>query len=286
MLIFSALQDAYRGVTLRAVVNVVASATVVAVGIATTPGVLLGLSIAAAVGASCEALVPLHGGRRSFRSYATDITHAIGDRCLVVPLVALLLTIIGPLVTSAVPLDVRLSFARVPSALQVLLVLITSDLTNYFAHRWRHRVRFLWAFHSIHHSSERLDWLSTSRTHPVDLAIDIVAVALPTYALGQVALAPWLLTFFFLWPFLNHSNAQIRLPFVDRILVTPRFHHWHHAAAADAHDRNFGGFLSIWDSLFGTAIERHEFPNRYGIDGSALEGADYISHMLSPFRPG
>jgi sterol desaturase/sphingolipid hydroxylase (fatty acid hydroxylase superfamily) len=37
------------------------------------------------------------------------------------------------------------------------------------------------------------------------------------------------------------------------VLATQEFHHWHHANDAAAINRNFGGFLSIWDWIIGTA---------------------------------
>lgn len=266
-------------------VNVAASAVLVGVGVATGPALLVGLGVAAAIGASCEAFAPLHAGRRSFRAYATDLSHAIGNRCLIVPPVALALTLTGPLVANAIPEAANRGFAELPSLAQLVCVLVLTDLTNYFVHRWLHRVRLLWAFHAVHHSSERLDWLATSRGHPIDLAFNIFTISLPSYALGRVDLAPALLSFFFLYPFVCHANARIQVPrFVGRIFVTPEFHHWHHAAEAEAIDRNFGAFLSIWDRVFGTAIEPGDFPDRYGISGSDLDATDYVGQLAAPFR--
>jgi len=265
--------------------NVVASTTLVGVGVVTAPRLLVGLSVAAAIGASCEALAPLHEGRRSSRAYLTDLTHAIGNRCLILPLVAVVLGVIGPPVARAVPSAVGDGFAGLPLLVQIAVALVVTDFANYVAHYGLHRVRFLWSFHAVHHSSERLDWLATSRGHPLDLVFNIVAITLPTAALGRVELAPWLLTFFFLYPFVCHANARIRVPrALGRIFVTPEFHHWHHAAQTEAHDKNFGAFLSIWDRLFGTAIETGEFPERYGIGDGAIDGSDYLGQLAAPFR--
>jgi len=255
------------------------------VGIATGPQLLIGLGVAAVVGASCEALAPLHGGRRSARAYALDLTHAIGNRCLILPLVAVALTVAAPAMAIAMPASVNLGFAGLPGLAQIAILLVLTDFTNYIAHRGLHRVGLLWSFHAVHHSSERLDWLATSRGHPVDLAFNLFAISLPSLALDRIDLAPWLVTFFFLYPFVCHANARIRIPrLIGAILVTPEFHHWHHAAEARAHDRNFGAFLAVWDRLFGTAIEPGEFPDIYGIDGSDLDAGDYVGHLAAPFR--
>jgi sterol desaturase/sphingolipid hydroxylase (fatty acid hydroxylase superfamily) len=255
------------------------------VGIATGPHLLIGLAVAAAVGASCEVLAPLHGGRRPLRAYALDLTHAIGNRCLILPPVAVALTVAAPAMAVVVPASIRNGFAGLHGLAQVAVILVLTDLTNYVAHRGLHQVGFLWSFHAVHHSSERLDWLATSRGHPLDLAFNIFAISLPSFALDRVDLAPWLVTFFFLYPFVCHANARIRIPrLIGAVLVTPEFHHWHHAAEARAHDRNFGSFLSVWDRLFGTAIEPGDFPDRYGIEGSDLDGADYVGQLAAPLR--
>jgi sterol desaturase/sphingolipid hydroxylase (fatty acid hydroxylase superfamily) len=269
---------------LRPAANAAVSVAAAGIGIATAPELLLGLSIAAAVGAACEMLAPLHEGARPARTWKLDLTHALGDRAMIVPMVALALALVGPAVTALVPEAFRQSVADLPWAAQVALAVVATDLANYLIHRCLHRVPKLWAFHSVHHSSERLDWLATSRVHPVDLAINITAVTLPTFALGEVRLAPWLLTFFFVFPFVTHANARLRVPLLGAVVVTPAFHHWHHAADEQAHDRNFGMFLSVWDRLFGTAVESDEFPTEYGIGPSDLDGADYLGQMLTPFK--
>lgn len=271
-------------VVLRPALNAAVSMALVVIGIRTAPELLVGLSIAAAIGVSVEILAPLHEGRRSARAYVLDLTHALGDRAVIVPLVAVCLAAAEPVIAVVVPTGLRSGIDSLPWAVQVAVAVIATDFANYLIHRSLHRVSFLWAFHAVHHSSERLDWLATSRVHPIDLAINITAVTLPTIALGKVALAPWLVTFFFVYPFVTHANARIRLGAVGTVLVTPAFHHWHHAAEDQAHDRNFGMFLSVWDRLFGTAITTQEFPSRYGVDGVELESLDYLGQMTQPFR--
>lgn len=274
---------------LRVAVNVVVSASLVAIGALRDPGLLLGLGVAAAVGMSCEALAPPPSGwrprRRSLRAYATDFTHAIGNRYLILPLVTAAAAVVGPLVAGAVPSAVGEGFARLSGFAQLAVLLVVGDLANYWSHRALHQIPWLWRLHAVHHSTERLDWLATSRGHPIDLAFAMVVIASPAFVLGRVDIAPWLLTFFFLYPFICHANTRIQIPYLGWVLVTPKFHHWHHAADEEAYDRNFGSILSIWDRLFGTVIDRDEFPDRYGITGSDLDRADYVGHLVAPFRP-
>lgn len=274
---------------LRVAANLVVSTGLITIGVVRNPGLLLGLAVAAAIGLSCEALAPPLGedrpARRSPRAWATDLTHAIGNRYLVLPMVTAAVAVVGPVLADAVPPAVGEGFDRLPGVAQLTVLLVAGDFANYWSHRALHQVPLLWRLHAVHHSTEQLDWLATSRGHPIDLVFAILTISLPPFVLGRVAIAPWILTFFFLYPFVCHSNTRIHIPYVERVLVTPKFHHWHHAAGEEAWDRNFGAILSIWDRLFGTVIERDEFPSSYGITGSQLDQEDYLGHLTAPFRP-
>jgi sterol desaturase/sphingolipid hydroxylase (fatty acid hydroxylase superfamily) len=261
--------------------NIVVSVAAVAVAIALAPLTLVGLVVAASAAASLEVLWPLHDQRRSRASLITDLTHAVGNRYLVLPLIAGLLVLVRP-VTGLVPAAVPAFVASLPWWAQLAIVFLLSDLCNYAAHRTMHRVPLLWRFHAVHHSSERLDWLATSRVHPVDLALTITAASLPAFALGYADQHPWLLTFLFLYPFFAHANAGLRLPVLDRLIVSPAFHHWHHADEPAAHDKNFGAILTVWDRLLRTAHQPGGYPARYGIGDPDLDTGTYAGHLLAP----
>jgi len=47
-----------------------------------------------------------------------------------------------------------------PFIVELLIALVVTDLFQYWAHRIFHSHYFLWRFHSIHHSTENMDWLS------------------------------------------------------------------------------------------------------------------------------
>ena len=44
-----------------------------------------------------------------------------------------------------------------------IMVFILLDLTFYWMHRWEHEIRFLWAFHNVHHSSEEFNFTTAVR---------------------------------------------------------------------------------------------------------------------------
>lgn len=71
----------------------------------------------------------------------------------------------------AVPASVRLFPIESPLWLQLLLVAAVLDLSLYVMHRISHRVHWLWRFHMIHHSAERLYWMNGERRHPLHAAL-------------------------------------------------------------------------------------------------------------------
>ncbi|MGH6970542.1 MAG: sterol desaturase family protein, partial [Caulobacteraceae bacterium] len=54
-----------------------------------------------------------------------------------------------------------------PLWLQLALLLILTDLAQYWIHRAFHSRR-LWPFHAIHHGAEEVNWTTTFRAHPVN----------------------------------------------------------------------------------------------------------------------
>jgi sterol desaturase/sphingolipid hydroxylase (fatty acid hydroxylase superfamily) len=267
--------------TPRQALNAALCLAMAGTAVAVAPQVLATLAVACAGAASIEVLRPLHARRRARAALVTDLVHAAGNRLLQLPATFAALTVLGPVAAWTVPGPVRSGLHGLPWWGQTAIVFILSDLANYLGHRAMHGVPLLWRVHAVHHSSEHLDWLATARAHPLDQAFTVTTTALPAIALGVLDAQPWLLTLLFLYyPFVSHANADLRLPGIERVVVTPRFHHWHHAA--DAHNANFGGFLAVWDHLFGTTHASGGFPDRYGIDDAAIDGKDYLGQVLSP----
>src|SRR6186713_1464284 len=56
-----------------------------------------------------------------------------------------------------------------PLALQLVFALFLAEGISYWQHRLIHRVPWLWRFHALHHSGERLNLLRAGRFHFVDI---------------------------------------------------------------------------------------------------------------------
>jgi len=266
----------------RIAANIGVSAGAVIAALVTAPKLLFGFAVAAVVCASLEVLRPLADGRRT--SWVKDLVHAIGNRALILPPLIALVSVLGPVLFRATPAAVHHVLSK-PGAVGLVALLVLSDLFNYWAHRLLHRFGWLWRLHAVHHSSEHVDWLATSRGHPIDQIVNLTAASLPVIALGGASYAPPLIAFLYLYPFVLHANARLRCRWLGFVFVTPVFHHWHHAAEEAGHDRNFGAILSVWDRIFGTAVDDQGYPSSYGIADSRLDRQDYLGQLVSPLLP-
>jgi len=82
---------------------------------------------------------------------------------------------------------------------------------------------------------------------------------------------------------LIHSNTSLPFGPLAYLFTTPHFHHWHHAADAEAIDKNYAANLPVLDMLFGTWIDHPgRWPQRYGVVGKPLPGK-FVGQHLYPF---
>jgi hypothetical protein len=70
---------------------------------------------------------------------------------------------------------------------------------------------------------------------------------------------------------------------LQRLVITPEFHHWHHANELQAHNTNYSTFLPVWDVLFGTySVPADRRPTVYGVDGTVAPGL--VGQLWEPLR--
>ncbi|HZP65620.1 MAG TPA: sterol desaturase family protein [Rudaea sp.] len=146
-------------------------------------------------------------------------------------------------------------------------LVVAQDFCYYWLHRADHRVRWLWATHAVHHSSNaynfsaayRLGWTSGVSGGAIFFA-PLVWIGFPLQAV-LVAVSLNLLYQFWL-----HTELIPRLGPLEWVFNTPAHHRVHHASNPEYIDRNFGGVLIVFDRLFGTfAATREEVTLRYGL---------------------
>jgi sterol desaturase/sphingolipid hydroxylase (fatty acid hydroxylase superfamily) len=183
--------------------------------------------------------------------------------------------------------SIQQTVAAQPGALQFVEIVFIADLTEYVVHRLFHVVPFLWRFHQIHHSAQHMDWLAGSRLHLVDIVVTRGLTFVPLFVLG---FAPVPLYFYLVFVSFHavfiHANVNFDFRWLERWIVTPRFHHWHHSAQAEAIDKNFAVHLPIFDRWFGSYhLPEKAWPPSYGIAGNPVpEG--YVKQLVLPFQRG
>jgi sterol desaturase/sphingolipid hydroxylase (fatty acid hydroxylase superfamily) len=179
----------------------------------------------------------------------------------------------------------REAVASQPIILQFLEMMILTDLVQYWMHRCFHRLSFLWNFHAVHHSTQTMDWLASSRMHFVEIVCLRGFTVIPMYVLGfaEPALYLYLLFVYFLSA-LVHSNLRLNFGVLERVLVGPRFHHWHHGIEKEAIDVNFAVHFPVLDWLFGTYYLPADgrWPQGYGIADNPVP-TGFLKQFVYPF---
>lgn len=150
----------------------------------------------------------------------------------------------------------------------VVLCFILDDFFYYWFHRSAHEVRWFWASHVIHHSSQHYN-LSTAlrQTWTGFLSLSFL-FRLPLFLIGfPVEMVLFVGGLNLVYQFFIHTELVRRLPFgLEAWLNTPSHHRVHHGTNARYLDRNYGGVLIVWDRMFGTfEPENDADPARYGI---------------------
>lgn len=233
-----------------------------------------------------EKLFPLYRGQSLFRKeWQTDLKHFAVNHFIVglalLTVNFLLHHLFGWLVSSQFQQAVQ-HIAFLP---QLLLCVLVADLAQYGTHRAYHEVPFLWRFHAVHHSVKTMDWLAGSRQHMLELIATRVCVLAPLYILGfsEAVMNGYILIVGFQAVF-NHANVHLPWGPLKYLVVTPDFHHWHHASDAEAIDRNYAAHYAFLDYLFGTAVKStRKFPARYGVVGDYVPDG-FVKQQLFPFR--
>ena len=239
-----------------------------------------------------ERKFPLHPQPLLRKSWLMDVGYFyIGA---IVPGVVLLLFMhllnailspLGPMPWQAWVVNLSVPVAFVASTL-------LGEVAYYWAHRLAHQVPFFWRFHSIHHSAPHVDWLVNTRAHPLDLSFVRAFGFVCLYAVGFAQRAPGstemantiFVTWMTLWAYFVHANIRLNLGWLEYLVSSPHFHHWHHVKGDPALvDKNYAATMPWVDMLFGTFyLPKNEWPQQYGIDDDLAPGL--WDQLIDPLR--
>jgi sterol desaturase/sphingolipid hydroxylase (fatty acid hydroxylase superfamily) len=233
-----------------------------------------------------ERLSPLKREQRLFRNeWREDLFYYFVSSMMVQVLTFLAMAPSNLIVAETGWQQFRAFIFALPLVVQVVAIMLFTDLIQYWLHRAFHRVPALWRFHAVHHSAKSMDWIAGARMHFIEIIVLRGVTAIPMFTLGfdPAAIQIYLLIVYFYSAFI-HANIGWNLKPVEQLVATPRFHHWHHGEEREAIDVNFAIHFPFLDRLFGTHhMPEGRWPRAYGIEGHPVP-CGYWKQFLYPFQ--
>lgn len=147
-----------------------------------------------------------------------------------------------------------------------VILFFGDDFSYYWYHRMSHQIRFLWASHMVHHSSEKFTLSSGLR---VPWTSNLTGTFLFWAWMPLIGFEPYMVIFMksanVLYQFWMHTETIKKLPkWFEAVFNTPSHHRVHHGSNVEYLDKNHAGTLIIWDKLFGT-YQEEIFKPKYGL---------------------
>lgn len=225
------------------------------------------------------------------RGFLTDLGYYFLNGLLPKLLLTLPLSMIAWGVHHFAPSGMYSEVADMPLWMRFAAAMIVGEFGAYWAHRWMHENPVLWRFHAIHHSAEEMDWLVNTRAHPLDIVFTRLCGLIPIYVLGlaqptgnTVDVLPLLYVLAgTVWSFVIHANVRWRFGWLEWLVSSPAFHHWHHTKDGPEYiNKNYAAMLPWVDKCFGTFyLPKKQWPAQYGID--APMAPSLAGQLLQPF---
>lgn len=137
-----------------------------------------------------------------------------------------------------------------------LACFLIDDLRYYWSHRFSHTIRWCWASHIVHHSSQHFN-LSTALRQPwLTKITGLFILQLPLIFIGfHPNLVIFSASLNLFYQFFIHTESIDKCPkWIEAVMNTPSHHRVHHARNLRYLDANYAGTFIIWDKLFGTFI--------------------------------
>lgn len=162
------------------------------------------------------------------------------------------------------------------SWMQWLVGLLLIDFARYWLHRAHHRIPWLWTFHRVHHSTERLDVTAGLRMHIVDFVqLSLLPLLLFTVVLDTSTWADWVIPAVLSVGAVSDAFQHANLAWNPQHPVCkawgvlfnhPHFHVWHHTRDGHRCDGNYGNAFVFWDRLFGSEVTGEAPPEALGLE--------------------
>lgn len=171
----------------------------------------------------------------------------------------------------------------------IIIGVLALDFSSWLVHWLMHKNGYLWKFHLIHHSDNKVDVTTGLRHHPGDsllrgifFIVLIFVSGAPMYSVMIYQTLVVITTAF--------THANISLPpkldkFLSYFLISPNMHKVHHHWQQPYTDTNYGAVFSIWDRMFKTFATLHPSKIKYGLDRyyPNEKDEDFLNLLKDPF---
>lgn len=144
--------------------------------------------------------------------------------------------------------------------IEFVVIFVLADIGFYAMHIAMHKIRWFWAVHVTHHSSDHFNFSTALRQNFLNAiqgtwVFQWVPLALIGFDPDMILLVIEINLFY---QFFVHTETIGRLGWFEKIFNTPSHHRVHHGSNPDQVDRNFAGVFIIWDKLLGTFRDERE----------------------------
>ncbi|MBZ4189190.1 sterol desaturase family protein [Niabella beijingensis] len=171
----------------------------------------------------------------------------------------------------------------------IVIGVLALDFSSWLVHWSMHKQAYLWRYHLIHHSDNKVDVTTGLRHHPGDSLLRGIFFLLLIFVSGAPMYSVMIYqTLVVITTAFTHANIRLN-PGLDRVLsyvlISPNMHKVHHHWKQPYTDSNYGAVFSIWDRLLGTYKELDPSKIRYGLDRyyDNAKDEDFLSLMKDPF---
>jgi len=219
-----------------------------------------------------EVLWPAYPQQSVFRpEWVNDIGYFLSTH-LPIQITSFLIIVPATQITAMLNLPLPAMVGKLPWLVQLLLAILVADVAQYWIHRGFHKIRFMWRFHAIHHSSKALDWIAGSRAHLVEDVVVRGGILIPMMLIFPPTINVAYLFFVNFHATWAHCNFAPTIRWLEPYLIQPRFHHWHHTSQAECIDKNFAIHFPWIDKIFGTYYfpKDGSWPTDYGLHEQKL----------------
>ncbi|WP_346237481.1 sterol desaturase family protein [Niabella insulamsoli] len=172
----------------------------------------------------------------------------------------------------------------------IIIGMLALDFSSWLVHWVMHKNAYLWRYHLIHHSDNKVDVTTGLRHHPGDSLLRGIFFILLIFVSGAPMYSVMIYqTLVVITTAFTHANISLP-PVLDKglsyVFVSPNMHKVHHHWKQPYTDSNYGAVFSIWDRMFQTFTTLHPSKIKYGLDKyyPNEKDEDFIDLLKDPFR--